>query len=73
MTTATETCVHHWMIESPRGPTSKAKCKKCGVEREFANFIPGDIKRGRVPSFQTGGSEAAVNDIIYASHRGRAI
>jgi len=73
MTTAIETCVHHWMIESPNGPVSKGKCEKCGEERMFLNSVPGDIKRGRVPSFQTGGSEAAVNDIIYSSHRGREI
>jgi len=33
-------CRHHWIIESPQGPTSKGVCKLCGTEREFANYIP---------------------------------
>jgi hypothetical protein len=31
-------CTHHWIIESPHGPTSKGVCKYCGVEREFQNY-----------------------------------
>lgn len=31
------TCTHHWVIETPLGPTSKGKCKICGEEREFSN------------------------------------
>ncbi len=30
-------CVHHWNIEEPNGPTSKAVCAKCDAQREFAN------------------------------------
>lgn len=30
-------CRHHWIIESPRGVTSKGRCKLCGAEREFRN------------------------------------
>ena len=32
-------CIHHWIIEEPKGPTSRGVCKLCGVEREFENFI----------------------------------
>jgi len=31
-------CCHHWVIESPKGPTSKGVCKYCGAEREFLNY-----------------------------------
>ncbi|HEU4759630.1 MAG TPA: hypothetical protein VFT91_06570 [Dehalococcoidia bacterium] len=31
------TCRHHWMIESPDGPTSRGRCKVCGAERDFMN------------------------------------
>lgn len=31
-------CCHHWVIESPKGPTSKGVCKYCGAEREFFNY-----------------------------------
>jgi len=32
-------CCHHWVIESPNGPTSNGVCKVCGVIREFKNSI----------------------------------
>ena len=31
-------CVHHWVIETPNGPTSRGVCKKCGTQRDFQNF-----------------------------------
>lgn len=30
-------CTHHWRINPPGGPTSKGKCLKCGLKREFSN------------------------------------
>lgn len=30
---------HHWLIESPNGPTSRGTCQVCGVIREFKNSI----------------------------------
>lgn len=33
------TCVHHFIIDEPNGPTSKGKCKKCGLESEFPNSV----------------------------------
>ncbi|MDY6893123.1 MAG: hypothetical protein SVO26_05340 [Chloroflexota bacterium] len=38
--TARTDCVHHWIIESPEGPTSKGVCKYCGEERVFQNYVP---------------------------------
>lgn len=32
-------CKHHWMVESPNGPTSRAVCKLCGQQEEFRNSI----------------------------------
>ena len=34
-------CRHHWVIESPNGPTSQGVCKFCGLERDFRNSLPG--------------------------------
>ena len=34
-------CSHHWVIESPNGPTSQGTCKLCGEHSEFKNSIPG--------------------------------
>jgi len=39
-------CPHHWIIESPNGPTSRGVCKLCSAEREFANAPP-ESWRGR--------------------------
>ena len=30
-------CRHHWLIESPQGPTSMGMCKLCGAQKEFSN------------------------------------
>jgi hypothetical protein len=30
-------CTHHWLIESPQGPTSMGICKLCGSQKEFRN------------------------------------
>ena len=32
-------CGHHWLIDSPNGPTSHAVCKICGEHKEFRNSI----------------------------------
>lgn len=34
---STRTCVHHWMVEPAGGPTSGARCRRCGAERSFFN------------------------------------
>ena len=31
------TCRHHWLIETPDGPTSPGICRLCGEERVFEN------------------------------------
>ena len=32
-------CPHHWLINSPDGPTSTGTCRTCGEIREFKNSI----------------------------------
>jgi hypothetical protein len=32
-------CRHHWLIESPHGPTSLGVCKLCGARKEFRNSV----------------------------------
>ena len=34
-------CIHHWLLESPDGPNSHGRCKLCGEERDFPNWIAG--------------------------------
>ena len=34
-------CKHHWLIDSPNGPTSQGTCKLCGQRNEFKNSTQG--------------------------------
>jgi len=34
---STTNCVHHWVVEPAGGPTSGARCRRCGDERLFYN------------------------------------
>ena len=34
-------CQHHWVIESPPGPTSKGVRRNCGDERDSQNYVEG--------------------------------
>jgi len=45
-------CRHHWLIETPHGPTSWGICKHCGERREFSNASPDAFWEG--PSVPTG-------------------
>ena len=35
----TSQCRHHWLIDSPGGPTSKGVCRLCGTERQFRKYL----------------------------------
>lgn len=39
-------CVHHWVLESPRGELTPGRCKKCGKEKEFTGETSYRIGRG---------------------------
>jgi len=30
-------CRHHWLIDPPRGETSRGVCRLCGASRDFLN------------------------------------
>jgi hypothetical protein len=32
------TCAHYWLIETPAGESSQARCKSCGATRAFLNY-----------------------------------
>lgn len=36
---AQSNCRHYWVIEPPKGPTSRGVCQLCGAEKEFQNFM----------------------------------
>lgn len=33
-------CVHHWILETPDGPTGWGECKLCHERKEHSNSIP---------------------------------
>ena len=35
--TQEQSCAHHWLIETPKGPMAHGRCKLCGEERDFDN------------------------------------
>ena len=47
--TKKETCVHHWMIEEAKKPTSTGRCKKCRAVKEFNNYIDSGSEFTRSP------------------------
>ena len=44
-----ETCVHHWIVEPAGGPTSGARCRRCGDERFFFNDPEAVVNRDDRP------------------------
>ena len=51
---------HHWLIESPNGPTSVGTCKVCGLIREFKNTI-------QITSWESDGNHVNRNQAIPTS------
>lgn len=39
-------CVHHWVLDPPRGELTAGRCKKCGKEKEFTGETSYRIGRG---------------------------
>ena len=33
-------CVHYWIVDEARGPTSHGRCKNCGARATFPNVAP---------------------------------
>ena len=44
-----ETCVHHWLMDEAKKPTSTGICKKCHAVKEFNNYIDGPSQFTRSP------------------------
>ena len=44
-----ETCIHHWLIEEAKKPTSTGRCKKCHEVKEFNNYIDSRSEFTRSP------------------------
>lgn len=44
MVTTTVSCVHHFVIGSPDGPTSEGHCTLCGEVRYFGNSLDACLK-----------------------------
>ena len=36
---AVECPPHSWLVETPNGPLSLGRCKKCGAERVYKNWL----------------------------------
>lgn len=51
---------HHWLIESPNGPTSRGTCRVCGVIREFKNSI-------QITSWESDGNHTNRNQALASS------
>ena len=47
--TTKETCVHHWLIEEAKKPTSTGRCKKCHAVKEFNNYVDSRSEFTRSP------------------------
>lgn len=45
-----EACPHHWVIDSPNGPTSTGVCKLCGATQDFVNSL-GSVGWEKVTSY----------------------
>ena len=56
----TQTCCHHWMIQTSDGPVSLGVCKHCFENREFKNSIE-DWSFDQLPG-ERKTPAAAVND-----------
>ena len=44
-----ETCIHHWLIEEAKKPTSTGRCKKYHAVKEFNNYIDSGSEFTRLP------------------------
>ena len=67
MTIATTTCTHHWLIESPNGPYSLAKCKKCGKYDAMFNSLLEGAWSQTTPSKRA--SEDTINREVFLQER----
>ena len=53
-------CVHYWIIDSPDGPTSKGRCKYCGIVADFFNNLQGCLNKTESPAAGNNSEESRV-------------
>ena len=41
------TCVHHYVLPGPDGPTCEGVCRNCGAVRTFFNSADGNVETSR--------------------------
>lgn len=61
-------CVHHWLLQSPNGPTVRGICKLCGATKEFrtaADNLDDELERDL--------RKRATNAIHAATYRRRGL
>jgi len=51
-------CRHHWVIEAASGPISRGRCRVCGAEKEFQNYIED------APWSEAVASSSGINDVL---------
>lgn len=56
----TQTCCHHWMIQTADGPVSSGVCKNCFETKEFKNSVE-DWSFEQLPG-ERKTPDAAIND-----------
>jgi hypothetical protein len=44
--TATETCIHHWVLAHPEDDVIRGRCKRCGLTREYPASVEGASRQG---------------------------
>ena len=59
-TPVTQSCCHHWIIQTADGPVSLGVCKNCYETREFKNSIE-DWSFDQLPG-ERKTPDAAIND-----------
>jgi len=70
----TQACRHHWIIETPNGPTSRGRCKRCRAERDFTNWsakptcILSAVEKAAVARARR--EEAAITSLIHEFGQG---
>ena len=69
MTAGDPPCVHHWLIESAKGPLSTGVCQKRGAAREFQNHFAGSDwrirSRAEYDPLRDGAAHRDVQNAVY--------
>ena len=53
-----QACRHHWLIETPSGPVSQGRCRRCHQVRQFENHIENSPKEEESSQGRVAGQRA---------------